>query len=146
VVAGANVRAARIERSSPMPVMQQLSIFLKNKPGVLGLICDEFARHKINILGISVSDTVDHAVVRMLCDDPAKACTILGEAGLLVIETNVLVLKLPDKPGVLAATARKLAKAKVNIEYAYGTTEASGGKLVLRVSDTKKALKALNKK
>ncbi|HLX60051.1 MAG TPA: ACT domain-containing protein [Planctomycetota bacterium] len=129
-----------------MPIMTQLSIFLKNKPGVLGLLCEELAEHKVNILGLSVSDTVDHSVVRMLCDDAQKACAALGDAGMLVIETDVLVLDLPDKPGVLADVAQKLAKAKINIEYAYGTTEKSGGKLVLRVSDTKKAAKALKLK
>lgn len=129
-----------------MPVMTQLSIFLKNKPGVLGLLCEELATHKINILGLSVSDTVDHSVVRMLCDNAHKASAALGEAGVLVIETDVVVLDLPDKPGVLAGVAQKLARAKVNIEYAYGTTEKSGGKLVLRVSDTKKAVKALKLK
>jgi hypothetical protein len=129
-----------------MPVLKQLSIFLENKPGVLGTFCEELAENSINILGLSVSDTVDHAVVRMLCDNPAKACTILGDAGMLVVETDVLVVDLPDKPGILADLAKKLAAAKVNIEYAYGTTEATGGKLVLRVSDTKKALKALKLK
>ncbi len=129
-----------------MPIVKQLSIFLKNKPGVLGIFCDELAAHKINILGLCVSDTVDHAVVRVLCDDPKKACSVLGDAGMLVIETDVLVLDLPDKPGVLADVAKKLAKAKINIEYAYGTTEITGGKLVLRVSDAKQALKTLKVK
>jgi len=126
-----------------MAIVKQLSIFLKNEPGVLGKFCEELSAHKINILGLSVSDTVDHAVVRILCDDPKKALTVLGDAGMLVVETDVLVIDLPDQPGVLADLAKKLAKAKVNIEYAYGTTEATGGKLVLRVSDTKKAQLAL---
>ncbi len=128
-----------------MAIMTQLSIFLKNKPGVLARLCDEFADHKINILGLSVSDTVDHAVVRMLCSDPKKAADVLGHAGVLVVENEVLVVELPDKPGVLAAVAHKLAKKKINIEYAYGTTEESGGKLVMRVSDVKRAAKVLKK-
>lgn len=129
-----------------MPVLKQLSIFLENKPGVLGKFCDELAKNSINILGLSISDTVDHAVVRMLCDDPRKAVTVLGDAGMLVVENDVLLIDLPDKPGVLADLSKKLARAKINIEYAYGTTSATGGNLVLRVSDTKKALKALKLK
>jgi hypothetical protein len=126
-----------------MPVIKQLSLFLRNEPGVLARLCEELAQHKINIQGLSVSDTVDHAVVRLLCDNPHRAAVTLGSAGLLVIETDVLVLNLPDKPGVLADLARKLAKAKVNIEYAYGTTDENGGKLVLRVNNTRKAMRAL---
>ncbi|MEI6232521.1 MAG: ACT domain-containing protein [Planctomycetota bacterium] len=129
-----------------MPIVKQLSIFLENKPGVLGTFCEELSANEINIFGLSVSDTVDHAVVRVLCDDSKKAITVLGDAGMLVVETDVLVLDLPDKPGILGAVAKKLAKAKINIEYAYGTTDAKGGKLVLRVSDAKKALKTLKLK
>jgi hypothetical protein len=126
-----------------MKVQKQLSIFLANKPGVLGNICEEFAKHEINILGLTVSDTVDHSVVRLLTSDPQKATTMLGEAGVLVVQTNVLVLDLADRPGALAELSHKLARAKVTIEYAYGTTSESGGNLVLRVSDTRKALQAL---
>jgi hypothetical protein len=126
-----------------MPVVKQLSIFLENKPGVLARLCQTFADEGINISGMSVSDTVDHAVVRIVTDDPAKASSVLEATGVLVVETDVLALMLPDKPGQLAKIAQQLSKAKVNIEYAYGTTEAPGGVLILRVSDIAKAKKAL---
>src|SRR4051812_15701276 len=126
-----------------MPVVKQLSIFLENKPGVMARLCETFSEQKVNIEGLSVSDTVDHAVVRLITNDPDKARTILEDAGVLVVETDVLALALPDKPGQLAAIARKLSKAKVNIEYAYGTTESDGGMLIMRVSDIKKARKIL---
>lgn len=126
-----------------MPVVTQLSIFLENKPGVLARLCRTFSQQKVNILGLSVSDTVDHAVVRLITSNPAKASAILEEAGVLVVETEVLSLSLPDQPGVLAALADKLSKAKINIEYAYGTTQEAGGNLILRVSDIPKAKKLL---
>ena len=126
-----------------MPVAKQLSIFLENKPGVLARLCQTFADHKVNIHGLSVSDTVDHAVVRLITSDAKRATSLLEDAGVLVVENDVLLLTLPDKPGQLADVAKKLSKAKVNIEYAYGTTEEAGGTLVLRVSDTKKAQKIL---
>jgi hypothetical protein len=130
-----------------MTVVKQLSIFLENKPGVLARLCDSFAEQGINIEGMSVSDTVDHAVVRLITNSPAKAALVLEAAGVLVVETDVLALNLPDRPGELARVAKKLAKAKVNIEYAYGTTEkAAGGMLILRVSDIAKARKVLKLK
>ena len=122
-----------------MKVMKQLSVFLANKPGVLGQLCQTFAENKINIQGLSVSDTVDHAVVRMITNAPEKALHVLEGIGVLVVETDVLALALPDKPGILAAVAEKLAEGHVNIEYAYGTTASTGGMLVLRVSDIERA-------
>ena len=101
------------------------------------------ADNKVNIHGLSVSDTVDHAVVRLITSDAKRATALLESAGVLVVENEVILLTLPDKPGQLADVAKKLSKAKVNIEYAYGTTEEAGGTLVLRVSDTKKAQKIL---
>lgn len=129
-----------------MPVVKQLSVFLANKPGVLARLCETFADHKINIQGLCISDTVDHAVVRMITSNPDKARAILEDAAVLVVETEVLALKLPDRPGQLATMAEKLSKAKINIEYAYGTTGVADAKLVLRVSDLKKAMKVLKVK
>lgn len=129
-----------------MQVVKQLSVFLENKPGVLARLCDEFAAEKINLQGITVSDTVDHAVIRLIPSDPAKALAVLEGAGQLVVETEVLALSLANRPGELAAVAAKLAKAKVNIEYAYGTVQNSTALMILRVNDIKKAQKVLKSK
>ncbi len=126
-----------------MPVVRQLSIFLANKPGVLGRLCRTFAEHDINIKAISVSDTIDHAVVRLVTSNPGKARALLEDAGVLVVDTDVLALSIPDKPGQLATLAQKLARAKINIEYSYGTTGAEAGVFIMRVSDIKKAKKVL---
>lgn len=130
-----------------MPVVKQLSIFLENKPGVLVRLCDSFAENKINLEGLSVSDTVDHAVVRLIPSDAGKARHVLESAGVLVIETEVLALNMADKPGKLADIARQLAKAKVNIEYAYGTASSdSSVRIILRVDNIAKAKKVLKVK
>ena len=95
---------------------------------------------------ISTSDTVDHSVIRMIVSDWRKALLLFEEHGTLVVETEVLMIEGSNKPGSLAALAHKLARGKVNIEYAYCATppNAKKGLLVLRVNDAKKALKALN--
>lgn len=128
-----------------METARQLSIFLDNKPGTLAEVCGELANHKINIYAMSVSDTTDHSVVRLVVSDPQKALFMLEERGALVVENNVLLLENANKPGAMATVAQKLAKAKINIEYAYLATSPSSkkGLAVLRVSDTKKAIKAL---
>lgn len=127
-------------------IEKQLSIFLENKPGVLADVCKTLGEHDINVRGISISDTVDHAVVRMIVDDPRKAIHILGDHGALVVETDVLAVKLDDTPGELGKWARKLARAKINIEYAYGTSAGNEATIFFRVSDVKKAVKLLKPK
>ncbi len=124
-------------------VETQLSIFLENKPGVLAEVGAMLSDHGINIRGISISDTVDHAVVRMIVDQPQKAIHLLGEHGALVVETEVLEVKLVDEPGSLSRLAEKFAEAHVNIEYAYGTSNGPAT-LYVRVSDIPRAMELLS--
>ena len=129
-----------------MHVTKQLAIFLENRPGMLARVCDALAENKINIYAISTSDTVDHAVMRMVVSDYRKALHVFEEHGTLVVEDDVLQIEGDNKPGSLAKLAHKLARAKINIEYAYCATppDAKKGLLILRVADAKKALKVLN--
>lgn len=128
-----------------MQITRQLSIFLKNRPGTLADVCDHLKEEGINIIGFSVSDTVDHAVVRIVVDEPMKAIHLLGNAGVLVVENDVLVIDLSNKPGVLARLGKVLAMAGINIDYAYGGLNADdqSGVLYVRVSNVKKALELL---
>src|ERR1700753_2445976 len=128
-----------------METARQLSIFLENKPGTLAKVCDELAKQEINIYALTISDTTDHSVIRMVVSDPTKALHLLGEHGVLVVENNVLVLENSNRPGTLAKMAHALAKTKINIEYAYlaNSRETENGMTVIRVSDTRKALKVL---
>jgi hypothetical protein len=130
-----------------MEITTQLSVFLANKPGTLAAVCDELAAHKINIYALTISDTVDHAVVRMVVSDTIKAIHLLEARGVLVVENKVLMIENSNKPGSLSKIAAALAKAKINIEYAYLATRPGekNGLLILRPSDVKKALKVLTK-
>ena len=128
-----------------MQIARQLSIFLKNRPGTLADVCRHLHEEGINILGFSVSDTVDHAVVRVVVDEPMRAIHLLGNAGVLVVENDILVLDLKNEPGQLAMLGKKLSDNHVNIDYAYGglTRDAEVGVLYVRVSDVKKAMDIL---
>lgn len=129
-----------------MQITKQLALFLENRPGMLARVCDALSAANINIYAISTSDTVDHAVVRMVVSDPDKALYVFEQHGSLVVQDEVIMITGDNKPGSLAKLARKLADAKINIEYTYCATppDAKKGLLILRVSDPKKALKALN--
>jgi hypothetical protein len=123
----------------------QLAVFLANRPGALARVCDELAKANINIRAMATSDTIDHSVIRMVVSDPTKALMLLGEAGVLALESDVLTIEAENAPGTLAKIADRLASAKVNIEYAYlaGGSEGSKGLMILRPSDVEKAQHAL---
>jgi hypothetical protein len=108
-------------------------------------VCEALANAEINIYALATSDTVDHSVVRMVVSDPTKALMLLGEAGVLALETEVLMIETASEPGVLAKIAERLAEAEINIEYAYlaGGRGAEKGLVVLRPSDVEKAQTAL---
>ncbi len=123
----------------------QLAVFLANRPGALARVCDALAKAEININALATSDTVDHTVVRMVVSEPTKALMLLGEAGVLALETEVLMIETANQPGVLATIAERLAEADVNIEYVYlaGDRGVEKGLIVLRPSDIEKAQSAL---
>jgi hypothetical protein len=129
-----------------MHITKQLAVFLDNRPGTLARLADALAEAEINIFAISTSDTVDHSVVRLVLSDYRKAMHVFEERGAFVVEDDVLVIEGDNKPGSLARIAQRLADAKVNIEYCYSATASKErhGLMVMRVSDPKKALKALN--
>ena len=123
----------------------QLAVFLANRPGALARVCDALAKAEINIHALATSDTVDHSVVRMVVSDPTKALMLLGEAGVLALETDVLMIEAENEPGVLAKIAERLSRAEVNIEYAYlaASPKAPTGLIILRPSDVEKAQRTL---
>ena len=123
----------------------QLSVFLGNRPGALARVCAELAAANINIHALTTSDTIDHAVVRMVVSDPTRALMILGERGVLALENDVLMIESNNEPGTLGTIAERLARAGVNIEYTYlaSTPKAEAGLMVLRPSNVEKAERAL---
>jgi len=124
----------------------QLAVFVANRPGALARVCDALAKAGINIHALATSDTVDHTVVRMVVSDPTQALMLLGEAGVLALETEVLMIETPTQPGVLAKIAERLAEAEINIEYTYlaGGPGTEKGLIILRPSDVEKAKTVLH--
>ena len=124
----------------------QLAVFLENRPGALARVCEALAKAGINIHALTVSDTVDHSVVRMIVSDPTKALMLLGERGVLAFENDVLCIDAVNERGVLGKIAEALSRAQVNIEYAYFASGASSpkGMIILRPSDVEKGQRALS--
>jgi hypothetical protein len=126
-------------------IVQQLALFLENKPGALAAVCDALAEAKINIFGLTVSDTTDHAVVRMVVSNAERAMTVFESYGALVVESDVLMIQNDNKPGSLSRIAHALSSKKINIDYGYlaSMPSAKKGLLILRVTDPKRALSVL---
>ena len=129
-------------------VAHQLSIFVANKPGVLGNVCDLLKKEKINIFAITTSDNRDHSIIRLVVDDTHRALCLLENYGTLVQETDVIMIDGPNKPGTIAEMSRQLGLAKVNIDYLYCATppSAKAGLLIFKPSSVAKALKILNQR
>jgi len=122
-------------------ICRQLTVAIENQPGRLAAIGRTLATHGINIKDLSINDTVEQGVVRLITSEPARARELLTAAGLFVIEAEVLAVDLRDIPGTLARVSQTLADVGINIEYAYGSEDADERKLrlILKVSNVARA-------
>jgi len=125
--------------------LTQFSVFLVNKPGVLAQVTRALADEKINILAMTLVDSQEHGVLRLVPADAAVARKVLTKLNLPVTETDVMCLDLSNAPGALADVAQQLGVNHININYAYCTSGAPGGKTtgVFKVADHLKAEKVL---
>jgi len=128
-----------------MPIEKQLSVFVENKPGRLSGICNTLAENGINIIAMSIHDTVDHAIIRIVVDSPTKALIILEEEGVYIVPQDVVVVSVENEPGTIAGIAKKLFLADINIEYAYCTATKNQdiGSIVLKTEDAERTLEIL---
>ena len=125
--------------------LQQLSIFLENKPGQLKGAIDLLARARVNILTLSLADTKQFGILRLLVNDWEQAKTVLDEGGYVAQMTEVLALEVADRPGGLAELLDHVEAADLNIEYMYAFTSSRGDKAVMifRFDDPDKAIERL---
>ena len=130
-----------------MRVETQFSVFVVNKPGVLASVTGALAKANVNMTALSLMDSGDHGMLRMICNDPDKARSVLAAAHDRWTETLVLVLELGNSPGSFAQACEKLAGKQVNITYAYCTASASETQAVavFKVDDVEKAAKLLER-
>lgn len=129
-----------------MHIEKQFTIFMINKPGILSQILSKLAEVKINIIALTVMDSAEHGVLRVVVRVPEKMRSVLKKMNMQYNETEVLCVNLANKSGAFAAITEKLAKAHTNISYAYCTAGARGGRTtgILKVSGIEKAMKILS--
>jgi hypothetical protein len=126
-------------------IATQFSVFLVNKPGILAQVTRALAAEKINIVALTLVDSSEHGVFRFVASATEPARQALARLNLPTTETDVLQMELSNRPGALADVAERLGEAHVNINYAYCTSGAPGGRTtaILKVGDLTKAQRVL---
>jgi len=127
--------------------VEQISIFLENKPGSLEHATRILKEADINIRTLSLAETSDFGILRLIVNDVEKANTVLRENGFRVNKTAVVAVEVPDRPGGLHSIMEVLNKEKVNVEYLYAFVEKSGENAVIifRFDVPEKAIAVLTK-
>ncbi len=127
-------------------IERQLTVALENQPGRLAATCAAIAAEAVSIEAISVLDTVEQGVVRLITSDPERCKEILVGQGFFVIEADVLAVSVNDSTGKLALLCQALAEAQINIAYAYGSVPRTGEltRLMVKVSNLARACLVLN--
>ena len=126
--------------------IKQISVFLENRPGKLKEMTAVLAAHDIDMRALSLAETKDFGIARIIVDDAFDAANVLKENGFVASLTSVLAVEVEDVPGGLDKVLNYFANANVNIEYMYAFTGTgpSEAYVVLRVNDTRTAESVLN--
>jgi len=123
----------------------QISVFLENKSGRLAEVTHALAKAGVNIRALSLAETIDYGVLRLIVDKPQEAKVALAEAGFTVTETEVVAAEMPDRPGALAEIVDMVTARGLNIEYCYAFMAKRGNNAVVifRIDDAAEAERAL---
>ena len=128
-------------------IIDQLSVFLENKAGSLAELTGQLAEAEIDIESLTIADTTEFGILRLIVDAPKKALSVLKLGGFVASLTPVIALKMQNRPGSLAKIARTLADAGISIEYLYACVarEVDSAFVILRVEDNPEAAAGLLK-
>lgn len=124
--------------------IQQISVFLPNQPGSFCQIAKSLSDNHVNMRAMSVADTSDFGILRIIVDNNEKACAVLKELGCIYKETPVVAVKVSDTPGALVNILEALNTAGISLEYMYAfTAKTEGAFIVCRVNDVDKTVEVL---
>lgn len=124
--------------------VKQISVFIENKKGKLAEATRYIAEHDVNLKALSIADTQDFGILRIICEDPEKANEVLQAGGYITTMTDVLAAAISDTPGSLASILEVLSEANVVVEYTYAFLSAkTGAYMIFRVDDNQSAAAAL---
>ena len=126
--------------------VKQISVFLENRPGCLHEMTRALADKKIDLRGLSLAETSDFGIVRLIVDDVEGTARVLNDAGFVASLTDVIAVEVPNVPGGLNKVLEILHGANINVEYMYailGNKTSETAYMIFRVNDTQKAADSL---
>lgn len=124
--------------------VKQLSVFIENRQGRLGEVLHVLKENKVNILSISLADTTEYGLLRLIVNDPARGCDVLLKAGFSSMLTDVIIIKIPHVAGALQNILSRITEKNVNIEYMYGlSVEATDASVVMKTNELDLACQVL---
>lgn len=123
--------------------IQQLSVFLENREGRLDDVLQVLADHDVNIVALSLADTSDYGMLRMVVSQPEKGRDALKAAGITAMLTDVVALRVPHATGSLSKAMHQLVEGKVNVEYMYAFANGSDAAAVLKSDSPQKVVEIL---
>jgi hypothetical protein len=126
-----------------MKRIKQISVFVENKPGRLLDVVEVLGNSNIDIKAISLADSSDFGIVRLICENPESAYEVITNSGFTASLTEVLAIAISDKPGSLAKVLRALKESDVNIEYMYGFSAKTKDHavMIIKVSNLEETIK-----
>jgi len=127
--------------------VKQISVFIENRSGRLREVASVLGENGINIRALSLADTSDYGILRLIVDRPEDALAVLRKANFTLSETDVIAVEVSDRPGGLAEVLDALGEAGINVEYMYAFVEKSSSNAVMifRIEDIESAITALRK-
>jgi len=125
--------------------VQQISVFLENKSGRLAEVTEILGKGAVNLRAMTIADTADFGILRLIADDSKKALEVLEKGGFTAKVTTVLAVEVPDRPGGLAQVMRVFSENDVNIEYLYVSLERTkeNAVIIFKVADIQKGTRVL---
>lgn len=123
--------------------VNQVSVFLENKPGTLDKMTEVLAKHGVNIRALSLADTNDFGIARMIVNDVYEATNVLKEENFVATFTPVLIYRISDEAGSLNKLLKNFTETNVNVEYMYAFAGKKNAYMIFRVKDTQNAEKLL---
>ena len=126
--------------------VRQISVFLENRPGALHEFTQLLEAHNIDLRALSLAESEDFGIVRVIVDDPLRASQVLKEEGYVSSMTKVLAVEIEDKPGALVGILNVLGEKKINLEYMYAflAKKANSAFVDFRVADNDEAIRVLS--
>ena len=123
--------------------IQQLSVFLENREGRLDTVLKILAENDVNIVALSLADTSDYGMLRMIVSDPHKGKAALKDAGITAMLTDVVALRVPHATGSLRKAMHKIVEGEINVEYMYAFANGADAAAVLKSDDPARVIDIL---